>query len=30
MKVSLTVNGELHEVDVAQNTLLVDILRVDL
>lgn len=30
MKVSLTVNGELHEVDVAHNTLLVDILRVDL
>ncbi len=30
MKVSLTVNGELHEVDVAQNTLLVDILRVHL
>ena len=30
MKVAMTVNGAAHEVDVAPNTLLVDILRVDL
>ena len=30
MKVTLTVNGTIHEVDVAPNTLLVDVLRVQL
>ena len=30
MEISLTVNGDSHQLDVPENTLLVDILRVDL
>ena len=30
MEISITVNGEAHKLDVAENTLLVDILRVNL